>query len=87
MAAMSLLGFMLPPDSGEKVSLEMTVLLSLSVFMLMVSEIMPPTSETFPFIGNHYEFKLLHYQYMKYYFSAEFDISICCLILSLYLIN
>lgn len=52
MAAMALLGFLLPPDSGEKVSLEITVLLSLSVFMLMVSEIMPPTSETFPFIGT-----------------------------------
>ena len=46
------LGFLLPPDSGEKVSLEITVLLSLAVFLLVVSETMPPSSETFPFIGN-----------------------------------
>ena len=51
-SSMALLGFLLPPDSGEKVSLEITVLLSLAVFLLVVSETMPPTSETFPFIGN-----------------------------------
>jgi len=45
------LGFMLPPDSGEKVSLEITVLLSLAVFLLVVSETLPPSSETFPYIG------------------------------------
>ena len=51
-SSMALLGFLLPPDSGEKVSLEITVLLSLAVFLLVVSETMPPTSETFPFIGT-----------------------------------
>ena len=51
-SSMALLGFLLPPDSGEKVSLEITVLLSLAVFLLVVSETMPPTSETFPFIGK-----------------------------------
>lgn len=45
------LGFLLPPDSGEKVSLEITVLLSLAVFLLVVSETLPPSSETFPYIG------------------------------------
>lgn len=47
------LGFLLPPDSGEKVSLEITVLLSLAVFLLVVSETMPPSSETFPYIGKY----------------------------------
>ena len=46
------LGFILPPDSGEKVSLEITVLLSLAVFLMVVSETMPPSSETFPYIGK-----------------------------------
>ena len=49
---MALLGFILPPESGEKVSMEITVLLSVAVFMLMVSETMPPNSETFPYIGK-----------------------------------
>ena len=51
--AVACLGFMLPPDSGEKVSLEITVLLSLAVFLLVVSETMPPSSENFPFIGMY----------------------------------
>ncbi|XP_033749536.1 neuronal acetylcholine receptor subunit alpha-9-like [Pecten maximus] len=48
------LGFLLPPDSGEKVSLEITVLLSLAVFLLVVSETLPPSSETFPYIGVYF---------------------------------
>ena len=52
-STIAILGFLLPPDSGEKVSLEITVLLSLAVFLLVVSETMPPTSETFPFIGKY----------------------------------
>ena len=51
-SSIALLGFILPPESGEKVSLEITVLLSIAVFMLMVSDIMPPNSETFPYIGK-----------------------------------
>ncbi|XP_046373235.2 neuronal acetylcholine receptor subunit alpha-10-like isoform X2 [Haliotis rufescens] len=50
----ALLGFLLPPDSGEKVSLEITVLLSLAVFLLVVSETLPPTSENFPLIGIYF---------------------------------
>ena len=48
----ALLGFLLPPDAGEKISLEITVLLSLAVFLLVVSETLPATSETFPYIGK-----------------------------------
>lgn len=47
------LGFYLPADSGEKVSLGVTVLLALTVFQLMVAEIMPP-SENVPLIGELY---------------------------------
>nr|XP_047928862.1 neuronal acetylcholine receptor subunit alpha-9 isoform X2 [Anser cygnoides]XP_047928863.1 neuronal acetylcholine receptor subunit alpha-9 isoform X2 [Anser cygnoides]XP_047928864.1 neuronal acetylcholine receptor subunit alpha-9 isoform X2 [Anser cygnoides]XP_047928865.1 neuronal acetylcholine receptor subunit alpha-9 isoform X2 [Anser cygnoides]XP_047928866.1 neuronal acetylcholine receptor subunit alpha-9 isoform X2 [Anser cygnoides]XP_047928867.1 neuronal acetylcholine receptor subunit len=47
------LGFYLPADSGEKVSLGVTVLLALTVFQLMVAEIMPP-SENVPLIGKYY---------------------------------
>lgn len=44
------LGFYLPADSGEKVSLGVTVLLALTVFQLLVAESMPP-AESMPYIG------------------------------------
>uniref|UniRef100_H3AAK8 Cholinergic receptor nicotinic alpha 10 subunit n=2 Tax=Latimeria chalumnae TaxID=7897 RepID=H3AAK8_LATCH len=47
------LGFYLPADSGEKVSLGVTVLLALTVFQLLVAENMPP-SENVPLIGKYY---------------------------------
>ncbi|NWS47539.1 ACH10 protein, partial [Probosciger aterrimus] len=45
------LSFYLPADSGEKVSLGVTVLLALTVFQLLVAESMPP-SESVPLIGE-----------------------------------
>ncbi|KAF7652689.1 hypothetical protein LDENG_00093880 [Lucifuga dentata] len=47
------LSFFLPADSGEKVSLGVTVLLALTVFQLLVAESMPP-SESVPLIGKYY---------------------------------
>ncbi|XP_074660971.1 neuronal acetylcholine receptor subunit alpha-9-like [Tubulanus polymorphus] len=47
----SFLGFFLPVESGEKVNLEITVLLALVVFLLMVGETMPPTPDTIPVVG------------------------------------
>lgn len=52
------LGFYLPADSGEKVSLGVTVLLALTVFQLLVAESMPP-SESVPLIGER-SFTFLH---------------------------
>ena len=49
--SMAVLGFNFPPDSGEKVTLEITVLMSLTMFMNMVSSMQPPSSET-PLIGT-----------------------------------
>lgn len=48
---LSLLAFCLPPDAGEKITLGITVLLSYSVFNLLIAESMPPTSEFVPLIG------------------------------------
>lgn len=47
----ALLTFFLPPESGEKISLGITVLLSLTVFLLLVAETMPPTSAV-PVVGK-----------------------------------
>ncbi|GFR93221.1 neuronal acetylcholine receptor subunit alpha-10 [Elysia marginata] len=49
---LSLLGFWLPPESGEKITLGITVLLAFSVFMLLIAESMPATSEFVPLMGN-----------------------------------
>ncbi|CAL8247247.1 unnamed protein product [Lota lota] len=54
LSSMTLLGFLLPASSGEKISLGITVLLSLTVFMLMVAEIMPATSDSVPLIGQYF---------------------------------
>jgi hypothetical protein len=55
---LSLLGFWLPPDSGEKITLGITVLLAFSVFMLLIAESMPATSEFVPLIGRKCRFSL-----------------------------
>ena len=52
LTVLSLLGFWLPPDSGEKITLGITVLLAFSVFMLLIAESMPATSEFVPLIGR-----------------------------------
>ena len=52
LSILTLTGFCLPPDSGEKITLGLTVLLAFSVFMLLIAENMPPTSEYVPLIGK-----------------------------------
>ena len=51
-SAKKVLVFCLPPDSGEKIALGVTVLLAFSVFMLAIAEKMPETSESIPLIGE-----------------------------------
>jgi hypothetical protein len=50
LSILSLIGFWLPPDSGEKVTLGITVLLAFSVFMLLIAENIPATSERVLFL-------------------------------------
>lgn len=50
----ALLGFYMPPESGEKVSMGITTLLSIVVFLMIVAESMPPTSDVVPLIGLYY---------------------------------
>lgn len=52
LSGLTCLTFYLPTESGEKVSLGLTVLLSFSVFMLLIAEAMPATSEFIPLIGK-----------------------------------
>uniref|UniRef100_A0A915D9K3 Uncharacterized protein n=1 Tax=Ditylenchus dipsaci TaxID=166011 RepID=A0A915D9K3_9BILA len=53
-SSLALLGFSLPPDSGEKLNLCVTIFMSLCVFMLMVAETMPQTSDTLPLIEVYF---------------------------------
>ncbi|XP_025424399.1 neuronal acetylcholine receptor subunit alpha-7-like isoform X1 [Sipha flava] len=54
LAAMAMLGFMLPSDCGEKMTLGVTILLSLSVFSLMIADALPQTSEAIPLLGTYF---------------------------------
>ncbi|CAH0553706.1 unnamed protein product [Brassicogethes aeneus] len=56
---LSILVFYLPSDSGEKVSLSISILLSLTVFFLLLVEIIPPTSLTVPLLGKYLLFTML----------------------------
>ncbi|KAI8500712.1 acetylcholine-gated cation-selective channel [Branchiostoma belcheri] len=54
LSLLALLGFLLPPDSGEKLSLSITLLLALMVFMQLVTERLPPLSTSIPAIGTFF---------------------------------
>ncbi|KAF8777583.1 acetylcholine receptor subunit alpha-like 1 [Argiope bruennichi] len=56
---LSVLVFYLPSDSGEKVSLSISIVLSLGVFFLLLSEIIPPTSLTVPLLGKYLLFTMI----------------------------
>lgn len=51
---LTILSFYLPPDSGERLSLVITNLLAMTVFMLLVAEIIPPTSDAVSIISTFY---------------------------------
>ncbi|KAF8367595.1 acr-2, partial [Pristionchus pacificus] len=51
-AFLSMTTFYLPTDSGEKISLTINLLLALVVFLLLVSKILPPTSNI-PLMGKY----------------------------------
>ena len=50
-AVLSLISFCLPPESGERVSLVITILLAMSFYMTIISDKMPPNSEGAPLIS------------------------------------
>lgn len=51
--ALTILGFYMPSDAGEKISLCISILLSLSIFQLLLMEIVPATSLTIPLMGKY----------------------------------
>lgn len=67
LAVLTVFSFCLPPESGERVSLVITILLGLTVFMLVFTENVPRTSEVIPVI-------------VKYAFTVMCEVSFALLI-------
>ncbi|KAK3569312.1 hypothetical protein QTP86_026540 [Hemibagrus guttatus] len=51
--------FYLPTDSGEKMTLSISVLLSLTVFLLVIVELIPSTSSAVPLIAKYILFTMI----------------------------
>jgi len=56
---LSVLVFYLPADSGEKVALCISILLSQTMFFLLISEIIPSTSLALPLLGKYLLFTMV----------------------------
>ena len=54
LAGLVVFSFYVPPESGERISLNITILLGLTVFLLLFNERIPPSSEVVPLIGAYY---------------------------------
>lgn len=52
LSLLNVLVFLLPASSGEKMALAVTVLLSFTVYLSIISEVMPKTSESISILGR-----------------------------------
>jgi hypothetical protein len=56
---LSIAGFLLPPYSNERITFQVTILLAVTVFLLLIHDTLPPSSEFFPKIGIYFTITLL----------------------------
>ena len=64
LATLSVFSFSLPPGSGERIALVITLLLGLTVYMLIFTENIPQTSEVTPLIS-------------KFFIAILFEVAVC----------
>lgn len=57
--SLTVVGFFLPPTSGEKIALQMTVLLSLSVFLVLLQDKLPSDSDHIPILASYFSISML----------------------------
>lgn len=62
-SVLSLLSFFLPSEAGERITLVITNMLALTVFMLIVADILPQTSEVVPLISVYFTSILIEVRY------------------------
>lgn len=78
LSAVTLTVFWLPAGSGEKVGLAVSVLLSFTLFMLVVSNILPRTSESTPLLSESIYMKLdLNESYCSQVAHSQMEKRIC----------
>jgi nicotinic acetylcholine receptor len=79
LSILTLLVFCLPPESGEKIALGITVLLAFSVFMLAIAESMPETSEYIPLISKLLNMlkKISSFCYLRFIFNCCYGYDKC----------
>ena len=79
-SSITLMVFILPPEGG-KIGLGVTILLSLTVFLMLVAETLPPTSDAVPLIGNKIGLSLCNFQHFLFvYFRCLFCFHHVCLL-------
>lgn len=66
-----LMVFLLPADSGEKVSLGVSILVAISVFLLLVANNVPDTSDSVPLLGQTTHSQLMDLQPSSYRFKQQ----------------
>ncbi|VDK31956.1 unnamed protein product [Taenia asiatica] len=59
LSLLSIFVFYLPSDAGEKVTLAISIVVALVVFLILVSKILPPTSTTIPLISRYLMFTFI----------------------------
>uniref|UniRef100_A0AC34Q3H0 Uncharacterized protein n=1 Tax=Panagrolaimus sp. JU765 TaxID=591449 RepID=A0AC34Q3H0_9BILA len=53
-SAMAVFAFSMPPETGEKINMSITTMLSMGVYLQSITESIPPTSDAVPIIGQYY---------------------------------
>lgn len=75
---LAVLGFTLPPESSEKLSLGATILFSLIVFLNMIGASMPANSDTVPLLGIFITYRQLNQELNNKCFIQEHISIVSC---------